>query len=253
VVELEAHAKDEVEGRYLDLFRGPNLRRSITVAVAFACQEFSGVQFVLGFSTYFFQLAGFPTAESFKLNVGTLSLAFVGNLIGLSLINRVGRRRLFLIGMFNCGCACFGLAICSVIPGQKALWGQASFTMLYMLAFQSGIGPVAYALCGELGSAKLRAKTVGWGMTVHNLSVGTTQVILPYLVNPNEANLKGKVGWIFFGSCVIGGTWAYFFVPETAHRNVDELDELFARGISARKFHTTDLGMDRSAVYTVKA
>jgi hypothetical protein len=114
----------------------------------------------------------FPTAQSFKLNVGTLCLAVVGNAIGLSLINRVGRRRLFLVGMATCCVDCLCLGICSVIPGQKALWGQASFTMIYMLAFMSGIGPVAYALCGELGSAKLRAKTVGFGMAVHNISVG---------------------------------------------------------------------------------
>ena len=50
--------------------------------------------------------------------------------------------------------------------------------MIYMLAFQSGIGPVAYALCGELGSAKLRAKTVGFGLTIHNLSVGEFLVLL---------------------------------------------------------------------------
>jgi SP family general alpha glucoside:H+ symporter-like MFS transporter len=270
VVLLEAHNKDNGTGTYLDLFRRTNLRRTIVVAVVFMCQEFAGVQFVLGFSTYFFQLAGFPVAQSFKLNIGTLSLAFVGNLIGLSLINRVGRRRLFIVGMCTCAADCLGLAICSMIPGQAALWGQASFTMIYMLAFQSGIGPVAYALVGELGSAKLRAKTVGWGMAVHNTSVGelissswdrigmqpltedrpgTTQVILPYLVNPDQANLKGKVGWIFFGVAVVGAIWAYFFVPETAHRNIDELDELFARGIPARKFHKTELGLDRSAAF----
>jgi SP family general alpha glucoside:H+ symporter-like MFS transporter len=270
VVLLEAHNKDNGTGTYLDLFRRTNLRRTIVVAVVFMCQEFAGVQFVLGFSTYFFQLAGFPVAQSFKLNIGTLSLAFVGNLIGLSLINRVGRRRLFIVGMCTCAADCLGLAICSMIPGQAALWGQASFTMIYMLAFQSGIGPVAYALVGELGSAKLRAKTVGWGMAVHNTSVGelissswdrigmqpltedrpgTTQVILPYLVNPDQANLKGKVGWIFFGVAVVGAIWAYFFVPETAHRNSDELDELFARGIPARKFHKTELGLDRSAAF----
>jgi SP family general alpha glucoside:H+ symporter-like MFS transporter len=52
VVEIEA------SDTYFDLFRGTNRRRTLTVAVCFACQELSGVQFVLGFSTYFFQLAG---------------------------------------------------------------------------------------------------------------------------------------------------------------------------------------------------
>jgi SP family general alpha glucoside:H+ symporter-like MFS transporter len=77
VVDLEAHNKEE--GLYLDLFRGSNRIRSTTVAMTYICQEVVGMQFVLGFSTYFFQvsdvcpwssidelqLAGFPVEQSF--------------------------------------------------------------------------------------------------------------------------------------------------------------------------------------------
>jgi len=41
----------------------------------YLCQQVTGVQFVLGYSTYFFELAGFTTSRAFALNVGTLSLA----------------------------------------------------------------------------------------------------------------------------------------------------------------------------------
>jgi hypothetical protein len=41
----------------------------------YLCQQVTGVQFVLGYSTYFFELAGFATSKAFALNVGTLSLA----------------------------------------------------------------------------------------------------------------------------------------------------------------------------------
>ena len=95
--------------------------------------------------------------------------------------------------MIACTLDCLGLGICSLIPGQSALWGQAAFTMIYMLAYQSGIGPVAYALYAELSSAKLRTKTIAWGIMVNQFFVGVTQVFMPYLVNPNEANLQGKV------------------------------------------------------------
>ena len=180
VVQLEAHAKSE-EGVWLDLFRAGNLHRTLVVGGVFVCQELAGVQFVLGFSTYFFELAGFPTAEAFQLGVGTLAIAVVGNFIGLALINRVGRRALFIWGMVACALDCLGLGVAALIPGQNALWAQAVFTMVYMLAYQGGIGPVAYALCAELGSAKLKSKTVGWGVAVNQLFVGITQVYLPYV------------------------------------------------------------------------
>jgi len=250
VIELESHNKSTA--KWIDLFRGNNLRRTMIATMVFVCQELAGVQFVLGYSTYFFELAGFPTPSAFKLGIGTLALALVGNFIGLALINRVGRRSLFFWGMISCTVDCLGLGICSLIPGQPALWGQAAFTMLYMLAFQSGIGPVAYALFAEISSVKLRSKTVGWGVCVNQFFVGVTQVFLPYLINPNEANLEGKVGWIFFGVGVAGSFYAYWFVPETMGRSVDEIDELFERGIPARKFHKIVLDADRSAIYNAK-
>ena len=121
-----------------------------------------------------------------------------------------------------------------------------------MLFYQSGIGPVAYALCAELGSAKLRSKTVAWGLAFNHLFIGITSIYLPYLVNPDEANLQGKVGWIFFGVCAIASVWAWFYIPETAGRNVDELDELFSRKIPMRKFHKIDLDTDRTATFNAK-
>ncbi|RSH85380.1 hypothetical protein EHS25_004776 [Saitozyma podzolica] len=169
VVDLESHNKED--GTCVDLFRGTNRIRSTI-------------------------LAGFPVEQSFQLGIGVLACGFVGNLLGLMFINRIGRRPLFLYGMVACTLDCLGLAICSLIPGQGALWGQAAFTVIYMFIFEAGIGPVAYALNGELGSAKLRSKTIGWGTCVNSFWIGVLVVIMPYLVNPNEADLKGKVGWI---------------------------------------------------------
>ncbi len=78
--------------------------------------------------------------------------------------------------------------------------------MLYMLIYQAGIGPVAYAIYAEISSAKLRSNTVAWGVCMNQTFGGITQVFLPYLINPKEANLQGKVGWIFGG---VGVYWQH--------------------------------------------
>lgn len=43
-----------------------------------------------------------------------------------------------------------------------------------------------------------------------------------YLVNPDEADLGGKVGFIFGGLGLIGAGWTWLFIPETKNRTVDE-------------------------------
>jgi hypothetical protein len=55
-------------------------------------------------------------------------------------------------------------------------------------------------------------------------------------INPDEANLQGKVGWIFGGFGAIFTVWAFFHVPESAGRTIDEMDILFSKRIPARKF-----------------
>jgi MFS family permease len=56
--------------RWRQCFQGTNLIRTVISIGVFACQHLSGIVFVLGFSTYFFQLAGIPTQSSFDLGVG---------------------------------------------------------------------------------------------------------------------------------------------------------------------------------------
>lgn len=68
------------ESSFLDCFKGVNLRRSLISTGAFACQHLVGIIFVLGYSTYFFQLAGLATSRSFDLGVGVTACALGGNI-----------------------------------------------------------------------------------------------------------------------------------------------------------------------------
>jgi len=65
----------------------------------FACQHLTGIVFVLGFSTYFFELAGLTNSDSFALGVGVTAMGVVGNLISWTVLNSFGRRKTFIVGM----------------------------------------------------------------------------------------------------------------------------------------------------------
>ena len=48
--------------------------------------------------------------------------------------------------------------------------------------------------------------------------------------------MQGKLGFFFGGLAALCLVWAYFRVPETMSRTYEELDLLFDRNVSARKF-----------------
>ena len=58
--------------------------------------------------------------------------------------------------------------------------------------------------------------------------------MVPYLVNPDKANLKGKVGFIFGGLSAIATLWSFFYVPELKGRTFDEIDHMFQSKIKPR-------------------
>lgn len=60
-------------------------------------------------------------------------------------------------------------------------------------------------------------------------------------MNPGEWNWQNYAGFFWGGSCFLCIIYTYFRVPEPAGRSFAELDLLFARGVSARKFATTNI------------
>lgn len=47
---------------------------------------------------------------------------------------------------------------------------------------------------------------------------------------------KGKTAFFWAGCAAITTVWAYYRLPEARGRTYEELDILFAKGVSARKF-----------------
>jgi len=60
--------------------------------------------------------------------------------------------------------------------------------------------------------------------------------LLPYLLNPDKANLGGKITFIFFGTSLPVCLYLFFCLPEMKGRSVVEIEEMFQDRVPARKF-----------------
>ena len=220
--------------RWVQCFQGTNLIRTMISIGVFACQHLSGIVFVLGFSTYFFQLAGIPTEKSFDLGVGVTACGVVGVIISWSAINTFGRRRLFFWGMVGMTIVLLLMGILDVVHTSAARWVQASCTVVYALIYQITIGVIAFALLGEVSSPALRAKTVGLATACQAVFGTVMNIVVPYMVNPDKANLRGKVGFVFGGACALGTLWSYLYVPELKGRTFQEIDYMFQHRVNPR-------------------
>ncbi|KAF5016118.1 hypothetical protein F66182_12305, partial [Fusarium sp. NRRL 66182] len=68
-----------------------------------------------------------------------------------------------------------------------------------------------------------------------------SQVLEPYFMNPTAWNASGKTGFFWGGTALIIFVWSYFRLPEAKGRTYEELDIIFARKVSARKFASQEV------------
>lgn len=104
----------------------------------------------------------------------------------------------------------------------------------------------------EIPTAQLRAKTASISIGLQsalfvsphlkkfwigdNVEQTMWGFVLPYLFNPDKANLGAKVTFIFGALSVLSIVYLFLYQPESAGLSYEKLDELFMGRVKARMF-----------------
>ncbi|KAG8631944.1 hypothetical protein KVT40_001084 [Elsinoe batatas] len=223
---LEEICRESEGVTYVECFRKSNLRRTIISIMPMCIQAFSGIQFVASYFTYYLQLAGYSTGQSFRIQIAQPVLSIVGNLMAAATIGIIGVRNLTFWGL-----------------------GTVAFILIYSWWYNVSIGSTAFALLSETSTSRLRVKTIAIGNAVSQSINIMWQFTIPFMFNPDKANLGAKIAFIFGGLCFFCLVYLWFYQPDTTGRSYQELDEMFTKGIPASKFKTyrTDAQVENEA------
>ncbi|KPM36574.1 hypothetical protein AK830_g10004 [Neonectria ditissima] len=236
-IALEAEARKEQESsNWLEVFKGTNRRRTTIMVMVYISQQFIGVNFVSGYLTYYFRLAGLKD----PLAIGQVANAIqlVGNIASWPLVDRFGRRPMIVGGCFTMTALLLVIGGISTIGSPAALNATVAFMVIWGFLYQATLGAVAYAIGGETPSVRLRQKTYSVNIMVATAVSCLVTQVLPYLLNTDQANLGGKISFVFFGLSVPMCVYLYFCLPELKGRNYAEVQEMFENRVPARKFKT---------------
>lgn len=170
-------------------------------------------------------------------------MALFGTLVAwFALMPYLGRRTIYLWGMFTMSIILFTIGILNVKTENHGIgMTQAVLTLLWTLTFQLSAGQLGWALPAEMGSTRLRQKTVCLARNSYYIISLISGVLEPYFMNPTEWNLKGYTGFVWGATAFATFVWAYFRLPETKGRTFEDLDILFAKQVPARQFATTEV------------
>ncbi|KAI0846609.1 putative maltose permease [Daldinia vernicosa] len=227
----------EAGSTYLDTIKGINLRRTEISTGVYTTQVLSGI-YLINYGTYFFEQAGLPTQDAFYMGIGFLGVGWVCTVLSWFLIARFGRRRIFNIGLSVLIVLMFVIGILDSIPGRPSgvAWAESSLMLIWNGAYDLSVGPITFVILGECSATRVRSKTIAVATAIQAVFGIAMTVAIPYMINPAEANMQGKLGYFFGGLGIICLIWSYFRIPETKGRTYEELDILFDRKVPARQF-----------------
>jgi SP family galactose:H+ symporter-like MFS transporter len=214
----------------------PLIKPAMIIGIGLAVfQQVTGINTVIYYAPTIFQFAGFKSASSAIL--ATLGLGVVNMLmtvVAIRMIDRVGRRPLLLTGLAGMVISLGILGLAFALPSQQNIVGliAAASLMLYVASFAIGLGPVFWLLISEIYPLKIRglamsiATDANWGA---NLIIALTFLTLTQLLGRPETfwfyGLAGIGAWLF----------AYFLVPETKGRSLEEIEAHWRAGKHPRE------------------
>lgn len=234
---LEQHL--EAGSNYKDCFHKTNLRRTEIAVGVYCMQVISGI-YLVSYATYFFTLAGLPTDKAFDMGIGFLAMGFLGTLLAWTLLSYFGRRTIYNVGLsiLIILLLIIGLIDCApnYLNNSAYAWAQSVLMLLWNFCYDISIGPVCFVIACEVSATRLRSKTIALATAMQTMVGIAMAVAIPYLINADEVNARGKIGFFFGGLSLIGLVWCYLRIPETGGRTYEELDIMFDKRIKTRAF-----------------
>lgn len=221
---------------YLDCFRGVDRRRTLVAMGLMTCQNFGGRDFLFSYGTYFFSVAG--VREPFLISIILNLSALLAAVLAIPLVHVVGRRKLLLTCVAGFVVCLFIFSSVGTTEPQSIIVSKIliTFIVLYNFLFTISLVVVASTVISETASTRLRSQAQSLAVFTAWSEAVMWTAVLPYLINPNAANLKAKIGFMYggFGVCI----WVFIFycVPEYLGRPLEEIDEMFLKRVAARGF-----------------
>jgi SP family general alpha glucoside:H+ symporter-like MFS transporter len=184
--------------------------------------------------------AGMADDTAFALGLATSALQWLMVMLSWILTTYLGRRTIYVYGQaINC-VFLVALGIAASVPHSNASSNaQASLGLIVSVLFCLGPAPASWVIIGETPSVRLRPLTTGIGRGAYYLVNIPCIFLSSYMLNSDKWNLGGKSGYIWAGTALCCTVMSWIWIPEMKHRSFREIDILFQRRVSARKWTQT--------------
>ena len=223
---------DEEAGTLGELFR-PGLRMALAVGILLAIfNNYTGWSGVYNYLPMIFQQGGLETVDAIFYYLLAYSFMGVMTLIACFVVDRVGRRPLWLIGslMMIAANVLTGLVFHFSLTGNVVLVAVCLMAIPHAFA----LGPLPWLMMSELFPTRNRARAVSITTTLLWLTAMLPVMVFPLMEKFSRACLGTLAGvfWVYAVICLLSFLFGWAMLPETKGRTLEEIAQSWRRGAS---------------------
>ncbi|MEJ1222747.1 sugar porter family MFS transporter [Sediminicola sp. 1XM1-17] len=212
------------------LFEGKYKKPLVLAFLIAFFNQLSGINFVLYYAPEILERAGLGGKESLfnSISIGIINLIFT--LIGIQLIDRLGRKQLMKIGSLGYIASLSMVAWCFYTGASSTL--LLIFICAFIASHAIGQGAVIWVFISEIFPNKVRAYGQSWGTGVHWVFAAVITLITPIFLDSTDGVFKDNPWpiFIFFAfMMVLQLFFVIFMMPETKGITLEDLERKFTK------------------------
>ena len=236
--DLRNEMSNEVKtrGEWKEIFK-PWLRAPLIITIGiFFFQQFSGVNTIIYYSPIIFKMAGIVSNTQSVLPAVIIGAVNVlACFLSVLLLDKVGRRKLYLIGISGMIPSLAVLGACfyfkDLLGASLPIFAILSI-VFYIIFIAISLAPLGWLLISEVFPLSVR----GVGMSIGSLAHWGFNAVIAFTFLKLVHSLGiHNTFWLYSVVCIGGLIWGYYYIPETKGKSLEEIEIHWRVGDSPRK------------------
>ena len=218
----DTQAKSQKEPLFSKRYKKPLL---LAFLLAFF-NQLSGINFVLYYAPEILERAGLATKDSLfsSISIGIVNLIFT--LVGIRLIDQLGRRQLMKIGSWGYIISLAMVAWCFYSGASSNL--LLMFILVFIAAHAVGQGAVIWVFISEIFPNKVRSYGQSWGTGTHWVFAAAITLLTPLFLDADKGIFRDNPWpiFVFFAVMMVFQLlFVLFMMPETKGVSLEKMED----------------------------
>lgn len=226
---LNALEQDNIKWR--DLLSG-HVRPMILIGVLVAFfSNACGINLVIYFAPQILQTSGFSSSASW---IGTMGLGITNvifTVVGMLIVDSVGRRPLLILGAIGLTVSLVILALIFSVPAfEGSGWLALGALVFYIVMYAVSPGMLGFLMISEISPLRARAKVTSLSIFI----IFATNLVIALVSLPMLNGMgTSSTFWLFSAICVVFTVFS-FYIPETKGKSLEDVEMYFKEKYNAR-------------------